>query len=163
MMKYFPNNMKSPIVAVGAVVFKDNRVLLIRRGRPPALNIWAIPGGRVKLGETLQTAAEREILEETGVVIKAGDPIYTFDLLEWDTKGQLRFHYVIVDLVADYQNGCLCAGDDAKEAKWVSQQELELLDVSEETRKLLKDKFCFGRQSPDDTLTDITRNGSVAE
>jgi ADP-ribose pyrophosphatase YjhB (NUDIX family) len=60
-----------PRVAVGAVVFKDNKVLLVKRAKPPAQGLWAIPGGSVELGETLQQAAERETLEETGIMIQA--------------------------------------------------------------------------------------------
>ena len=144
-----------PSVAVGAVVFKDDCVLLIRRGQPPAIDNWAIPGGKVKLGETLQSAAEREIFEETGVVIKAGEPVHTFDLLEWGKDGQLRYHYVIVDLLAEYLKGRLSAGDDAREARWVSAAELHQLNVSAETVKLLKDKFHFGVSNSDDTSTPI--------
>ena len=51
-----------PRVAVGAIVFKDHKVLLVRRGKPPARDLWAIPGGSVEICETLQQAAEREIL-----------------------------------------------------------------------------------------------------
>ena len=91
-----------PRVAVGAVVFKDERVLLVRRGQPPSEDLWAIPGGSVEIGETLQEAAEREILEETGIKIRAGEPVFTFDVIERDRTGKIRFHYVIVDLVADY-------------------------------------------------------------
>jgi 8-oxo-dGTP diphosphatase len=66
------------------VVFKGDAVLLVQRGNPPSRGMWAIPGGSVRLGETLQTAAEREILEETGVVIRAGDPVLVFDAIEQD-------------------------------------------------------------------------------
>ena len=66
------------MVAVGAVVFNDKRVLLVRRGQPPSEDLWAIPGGKVGLGETLQAAAEREIREETGVSIRALEPVMPF-------------------------------------------------------------------------------------
>ena len=135
----------SPRVAVGAVVFKDERVLLVRRGQPPAQNLWAIPGGRVKLGETLAEAAERELLEETGIQIRAAEPIYTFDVIERDEGGKVRFHYVIVDLAADYVKGEPLAGDDAMEARWISADEINGLEVSTATLKLLKEKFGFGR------------------
>jgi 8-oxo-dGTP diphosphatase len=131
-------------VAVGAIVFKDNRVLLVRRGKPPAEDQWAIPGGRVEIGETLQEAAEREILEETGIVIRARVPVYTFDVIERDIRGRIRFHYVIVDLTADYIRGEPRAGDDAAAARWVSSDELATLKVSSKTRQLLKTHFAFG-------------------
>jgi ADP-ribose pyrophosphatase len=133
-----------PSVAVGAVVFKDDRVLLVRRGQPPARGVWAIPGGKILLGETLQQAAEREVYEETGIVIKAGKPVYTFDLVEYDDGGRLRFHYIIVDLRADYISGRLCAGDDALEARWVSAEDLRHMNASAETLGLLQDQFGFG-------------------
>jgi ADP-ribose pyrophosphatase len=133
-----------PRVAVGAVVFKDECVLLVRRGQPPAEDLWAIPGGSVEIGETLREAAEREILEETGIKIRAAKPIYTFDVIDRDEAGKIRFHYVIVDLAADYVMGEPSPGDDAVEARWVSAQEINGLEVSAATLKLLKSKFGFG-------------------
>ena len=132
-----------PKVAVGAVVFKNERVLLVRRGQPPSEDLWAIPGGSVELGETLQEAAEREILEETGIHIRAGEPVLTFDTIDRDRAGRIRFHYVIVDLAADYVSGDLKAGDDAAEARWVSAQEINALPVSAPTLELLNKKFGF--------------------
>ncbi|MBN2688089.1 MAG: NUDIX hydrolase, partial [Deltaproteobacteria bacterium] len=87
-----------PRVGVGAVVIKERKVLLVRRGIPPSEGLWAIPGGHVELGETLQETAEREILEETGIVISAGEPIHTFDLIERDESERIRFHYIVVDV-----------------------------------------------------------------
>ena len=133
-----------PLVAVGAIVFNNNKVLLVRRGKPPAADLWAIPGGRVEIGETLQAAAEREILEETGVTIKALEPVYTFDVIDRDSEGRARFHYVIVDLAADYISGKLRAGDDALAAQWVSPDDLASMRVSSKTRDLLKIQFDFG-------------------
>jgi len=65
-------------------------------------NIWVIPGASAQIGETFQTADEREILEETGVRIRAREPIFTIDDIERDEAGRVRFHFVIVDLMADY-------------------------------------------------------------
>ena len=134
-----------PRVAVGAVVFHKNRVLLVRRGKAPSLGQWAIPGGRVHLGESLQQAAEREILEETGIHIKAGNPSHVFDVIEDDRDGGIRYHYVIIDLDGTFCGGTLSSGDDALEARWVSVTELEHLNVSEPTRQLLSRKYAFGR------------------
>ena len=129
---------------MGAVVFKDERILLVRRGQPPAEDLWAIPGGSVEIGETLQAAAEREIREETGIRIRAAEPVYTFDVIERDEKGGIRFHYVIVDLSAEYVSGELTAGDDAIDARWISADEINRLAVSSTTLQLLKNKFDFG-------------------
>ncbi|MBL7181327.1 MAG: NUDIX domain-containing protein, partial [Desulfobacterales bacterium] len=73
-----------PQVAVGAIVFKDNKVLLVLRANPPAEACWAIPGGRVELGETLRKAAEREIKEETGISIRVREPVFTFEVIDRD-------------------------------------------------------------------------------
>ena len=131
-------------MAVGAVVFKDNQVLLVRRGKAPSKGLWAIPGGSVDLGETLQAAAEREIFEETGIIIKARQPVCTFDVIGRDDAGRVRFHYVIVDLAADYVGGELRSGDDALEARWISPEDLKDLAVNERTRNLLMQRFDFG-------------------
>ncbi|MBT8419663.1 MAG: NUDIX hydrolase [Gammaproteobacteria bacterium] len=129
-----------PIVAVGAVVFKGESVLLIRRGQPPNQDLWAVPGGCIRLGETLQAAAEREIWEETGIRIRARHPIYIFDVVDKDEQGRIRYHYVITDLLADYLSGSPRAGDDALEARWVTPEEIDSLPMSEETMKLLRGK-----------------------
>ena len=133
-----------PRVAVGAVVFKGQRVLLVRRGKPPALGRWAIPGGSVQLGETLQQAAEREIWEETGIRIAAGKPAFVFDVVDRDADGGIRYHYVIVDLDATYQGGAIRPGDDAVEARWVAAHELAELAVSLPTLHLLSRQYGFG-------------------
>lgn len=134
----------APVPAVGAVVFKNNRVLLVKRGKAPAKGEWAIPGGSVILGETLKQAAEREVYEETGIRITAGDPVYTFDAIHRNGNGDILFHYVIVDLSATYDSGEPKAGDDADNAKWVSEEDLKTMTVSKPTRDLLMEKYQFG-------------------
>lgn len=126
-----------PIVGVGAVVIHSGRVLLVKRARPPAAGQWAIPGGRLRFGETLQQAAERELYEETSITIRAQEPIFTFDTIERDDQGNIRFHYVIVDLHATYISGKPIAGDDAEIAAWLSPEELARLPVSDKTLYLL--------------------------
>jgi len=141
---------EAPRVAVGAVVFHRGRVLLVRRASPPARDLWAIPGGGVRLGETLRRAAEREVLEETGLRIRAAEPVFTFEVIDRGKDGRIRFHYLIVDLEAEYLEGELRAGDDAAEARWVSAAEMDDLPVNDTTRRLLFEHYGFGgrRQSP---------------
>jgi len=134
----------SPRSAVGAIVIRDDEVLLVKRNNPPGQGLWSIPGGCVELGETLQEAAEREIQEETGIIIRAKKPVYTFDVIERDDQGRTRFHYVIVDLLADYVSGKPNPRSDASEARWVTSCELEGLPVSRITKEVLKKTLQFG-------------------
>jgi ADP-ribose pyrophosphatase len=113
-----------PRVAVGAVVMREQRVLLVRRGKAPARGLWAIPGGSVRLGESLRRAAEREILEETGLTVRAGEPVLTFETIQHDVEGRVRFHYVIVDLAAEYIAGEIRPADDAGDARWFTLDEV---------------------------------------
>ena len=131
----------SPQVAVGAVVVKEGKILLVKRKKPPSKGQWAIPGGSVKLGETLKEATEREIREETGLRIKAKKPVYTFDVIERDEEGRVRFHYVIVDLVADLLGGELHPSDDAEDAAWFSPDEIDQAGINESTRAFLHEFF----------------------
>jgi ADP-ribose pyrophosphatase len=106
--------------------------------------MWAIPGGSIKICETLQQAAEREIYEETGITIQALEPIFTFDYIERDDNGRAKYHYVIIDLAANYVRGEPRAGDDAAEVRWVSSDRFAALNVSSKTRQLLKTRYNFG-------------------
>ena len=121
---------------MGAVVIHNDRILLVKRGKQPAQGEWAIPGGSVELGETLQAAVEREIHEETGVTIRAGKIIYTFDSIVMDGN-RTRFHYVILDFEASYVAGEPRAGDDVLEAGWFGPGQLKTLGVNSRTLHLL--------------------------
>jgi 8-oxo-dGTP diphosphatase len=134
----------SPQIAVGAIVMRNNQVLLVKRSQPPGEGLWAVPGGRVELGETLQEAVEREVREETGLTVRPRHPVYAFDLIERDDKGGIRYHYVIVDLLADYVGGQPNPDDDACEARWVTFEELRDLPTSPTTRELLEKTLHFG-------------------
>jgi ADP-ribose pyrophosphatase len=128
---------EAPRVAVGAVVQRGDRVLLVRRRNPPSAGEWAVPGGSVRLGETLQAAAEREVLEETGVRVRAGEPVYAFERIERDADGRVRWHYVVVDLLAEHVAGEPVAADDALEARWLGPGDVEEGAVNAVTAALL--------------------------
>jgi len=126
-----------PIVAVGAVVMHQERILLIRRGKEPAQGEWAIPGGRVELGETMHEAATRETREETGISIRPGKLIYYFETIQPDADGRIRFHYTIFDFMAEYLAGEPEPGDDALEAGWISPVDACAYNLNTKTRDLL--------------------------
>jgi ADP-ribose pyrophosphatase len=137
--KVYPD---APRVAVGAVVFHQDKVLLVLRGQAPAKGLWAIPGGSVELGETLQLAAEREVQEETGLQVRAGQVVYTFDGIQRDERGRVKYHYVIVDLLAEALDPTqpLQPSDDVQDAGWFTLADVEQpnLPISETTRTLLR-------------------------
>ncbi len=128
----------APRVGVGAVIFRDDCVLLIKRGKSPSKGMWTVPGGKLELGETLQQAAEREVLEETGVSVIAKNPVHIFDMVARENDGRIKYHYVIVDVEAQYISGEPRAGDDADDARWVRFDDLKQLGVGERTVAVLK-------------------------
>ncbi len=127
-----------PRLAVGGVVIKDDKVLLVRRGKPPAYGEWAIPGGSVELGETLKEAVERELQEETGVTVRAGEICHVFDAVKRGDDDRVQFHYVIIDLMAEYLSGEPVPSSDATEASWLSSVDLENRSVNATTLQLLR-------------------------
>jgi ADP-ribose pyrophosphatase len=130
-----------PRVAVGALVVESGKLLMICRGKAPNPGVWAIPGGGLEIAETLQQAAEREVFEETGLKVRAGEPFYAFEIIEKDDEGRVRFHYVVIDLKADLLGGELCPGDDAEDVGWVSTAEMAKLNVSPHTIELIRKKW----------------------
>lgn len=102
-----------PVPCVGVVCRRGDEVLLIRRGRPPRLGEWSIPGGKVEWGEPLAAAALRELREETGVEAELGGLIAVYEIIE------AGFHYVLIDYAADWRGGEPVAADDADEARFL--------------------------------------------
>jgi len=122
-----------PFVGVGAIIIEDGRVALIRRGRPPLLGEWSIPGGALELGETLREAAARESLEETGLSVETQDLLGVFDRVMKDAEGRVLYHYVLVDFFCRRTNGELSAAGDALDAKWFAAEEIDGLGLAKDT------------------------------
>src|SRR5690554_1359752 len=85
-----------PTPAVSCALLREGRLLMVRRRNPPHAGRLALPGGRVEAGEPLAAAAERELLEETGVQGRSLGPFTAIDVIDRDEAGRLHFHYVLV-------------------------------------------------------------------
>jgi 8-oxo-dGTP diphosphatase len=129
---------QAPVVGVGAVVIRDRQVLLVRRANDPSRGQWSIPGGVVELGETLAQAVVREVREECHVEVEPGSVLATFDLIQRDDAGRIRYHYMLVDLAARYLTGEPVAGTDALEVRWVREVESGQLDIIPRLLPLLR-------------------------
>jgi len=120
-----------PRLGVASVVLDERgRVLLVRRLNDPGKGRWGLPGGLVELGESLAAALQRELQEECQIEVEPGEVLEVVEVRQEDEQGRLRFHYVIVDLLATYRGGDLHAGSDAGDARWVRPEELEHLPFS---------------------------------
>lgn len=111
-------------IGVGAVIFRGEEVLLIRRARPPFKGRWSIPGGKPDYGESLKDALRREVREETGGEIEILGLIDVFEALPHETAGEeLSRHFVLIDFIATWRGGAPVAGDDAAEAAFFPIEE----------------------------------------
>ncbi|SEN18870.1 ADP-ribose pyrophosphatase YjhB, NUDIX family [Paracoccus alcaliphilus] len=114
-----------PITAVLVIVIRDGQTLLVQRANPPDAGLWGFPGGKVEFGESLLAAAERELLEETGVSAVARQVIDAVDAYDRFADGRLRQHFVLIAVQCQWQQGEPVADDDAMDAKWVPIQDME--------------------------------------
>jgi ADP-ribose pyrophosphatase YjhB (NUDIX family) len=126
----------APRVGVGAVVLEGDRVLLVQRGKAPSQGKWSLPGGLVHVGERLEDAVRRELVEECGLDISVLDVCGVIDRVVRDPEppagsGRVRYHWVIVDYVARPAGGTLRAASDAADARWVSLSELACYDTTD--------------------------------
>lgn len=123
----------SPVPAVGIVCLRGDDVLLIRRGKPPRVGEWSLPGGRIEPGERAVDAALRELVEETGVTARVTGLIDVVDGLFTEAG----LHYVLIDYAAEWLAGEPVAGDDALEAQFVPLDQVDTLIAWSETRRII--------------------------
>jgi 8-oxo-dGTP diphosphatase len=112
-----------PVLGVSAAVWRDGKVLLVRRAKPPA-GIWAFPGGRVEPGETLADAVARELREETGLAAEFKGLVGVYDVIRRDGAGRLAAHFVIACYLGTALPGEVTAASDAMAAEWVDPERL---------------------------------------
>ena len=119
------------------MVVEGERVLIVRRGRPPLLGEWSVPGGAVEVGETLSAAVQREVLEETGLVVDVGAMVDVIDRIHMSADGRVEYHYVLVDYLCTVLAGDLWPQSDAADARWVTRSELTAFAVSDVTLSVI--------------------------
>lgn len=134
---------RAPIAAVGVACFRDDDVLLIRRGAPPLRGRWSLPGGRIEWGERAADAALRELREETGCEAELVGLVDVVDAILGPAAAESESappwgHYVLIDYVARWVAGEPTAGDDAQEARFFAPYEIPGLALWEETFRVIE-------------------------
>ncbi len=141
-----------PLLGVGAIVFCEDQILLVERGKPPLEGFWSLPGGLVETGERLEDAVAREVFEETGLRVSAESMATVFERIMPDEAGRPEYHYVLVDFYCKVLGGDLRAGDDSRRAEWFDLSALAGLPMTAGTREVIE--ACCSRHQ---TLPQITR------
>ncbi len=130
-----------PFAGVGAIVFRGTEVLLVKRGSPPAVGKWSIPGGLVELGESLEAAVCREVLEESGLEVRTIDLVAALDRVILDPEGRIEYHYILLDFLCEIVGGQIQAGTDAEECRCVPLEELDLYEMTRGTGQVIRRAF----------------------
>lgn len=106
-------------LGVSAAIWREGRVLLVRRGHTPWKGAWSLPGGRVEFGETLAQALCREVAEETGLLVRSQRLVEALDAIERDGDRAPTWHHVIL-VFACTADGEPVAASDADAVRWLS-------------------------------------------
>ncbi len=127
MKRLYPDQ---PVVGVGAVIIKEGKIALIKRGNEPSKGKWTIPGGLVELAESPEQAVIREAREETG--LEVGNPalIDVVSNVDLDEKNKVKYHYIIIEYLIHVKKGTAQAASDAMELRWVSFEDVESYDLT---------------------------------
>jgi 8-oxo-dGTP diphosphatase len=120
-----------PYLAVSAAIFRDGRVLIVRRAQPPAHGLYTLPGGAVEVGETLEQAVIREVREETALEIKPFQLAGYCQLIARDAAGKIERHFVILPFAARWIAGEVSLNEELAEARWLLSEELSGLKTTE--------------------------------
>lgn len=129
---------------MGAIILKRNRVLLVQRARPPLKGYWSLPGGVLETGERLEEGVCREVLEETGLVVKPLRVVEVFERIMRDASGRVEYHYVLIDYLCRVDGGMLHAQSDVSHAEWVSRSKLARYRITEGTLPVIEKAFRKG-------------------
>ena len=135
-------------MGVGAVIVDDGKVVLIKRKYEPLKGQWSLPGGMVEIGETLEAALAREMLEETGLRVDVGPVIEVFDRIMRDEEHRVRYHFVLIDYLCWPAAGSLQAGSDVDVAIWADPATLGEYALTEKATSVIQRGLMLAREAP---------------
>lgn len=138
---------KRPVLGVGALIFREDRILLVRRGKEPLSGLWSLPGGALETGELMKDGIRREVLEETGFVIEPVKISTIFERLIPDDSGRTEYHFVLIDYLCEIVGGEGKASSDVSALAWVKESELRNYKITHGTVPVIQDEFRKRRQS----------------
>lgn len=138
MNREFPDR---PFIGIGAIIIRDDQVVLVKRAHPPIQGQWSIPGGVLEVGELVREAAAREAREETGLLVEPGELLGVYDRVLRDAGHRVQYHYVLIDFLCRPVAGELQAAGDAAEVRWFKRKELPGLNLAEDTLDVIQKGF----------------------
>ena len=130
-----------PFLAVSAAIIRDGRVLVARRARGPAYNIWTMPGGVVEAGETLTEALIREIAEETAMVVEPVALAGYRDVVVRDDDKRVSRHFVIMCFATRWISGEPQLNEELAEARWLKPEDLGGLQTTDGLAEIVAAAF----------------------
>jgi 8-oxo-dGTP diphosphatase len=120
-----------PYLAVSAAIFRDDKILIVRRGRPPARGVFTLPGGVVEVGETLHDALMREVREETALEIALVGLAGEREVIVRNAEGRVERHFVILAFAARWLSGEATLNEELAEARWLNPVDLAELPTTD--------------------------------
>jgi 8-oxo-dGTP diphosphatase len=126
-----------PFLAVSAAIFRDHKILVVRRARRPAINLYSLPGGVVETGESLNEAIVREVREETALEIEPIALAGRREAIKRDDRGEILNHFVILCFAARWVAGETKLNEELDDALWVEPAELHHLATTENLSELV--------------------------
>jgi 8-oxo-dGTP diphosphatase len=126
-----------PLVGVGAIILREDQVLLVQRGREPSYGKWSIPGGLVELGESLQEAIVREVREEVGLEVRVRDLVVALDRVIPDQEGRIEYHYILLDFLCECNGGNPSPASDVLDCAFVPIASLPQYDLTRGTAQAI--------------------------
>ena len=132
-----PGSAHWPKGGASFALLRGDSVLLVERAKPPRAGLWSLPGGHIEPGETAVAAAERELLEETGLAATCAGLVDIQDVIMRDAEGNLKVHYLLAVFYGVWQSGEPLAASDAGAARFVALSDLDAYPLTPGAKRLI--------------------------